>query len=151
MILDVNEIKKILPHRPPMLLVDRIIDLVPFESGVGIKNVTLNEPFFPGHFPGNPIMPGVFILEAMAQVGGIAMLYPEENRGKIALFGGMENVKFKKPVVPGDQLVMKARLVHVVKGNFGKLHAEAFVDDTFVAQGDFIFALKKTGKRADLS
>ena len=123
MILDVNEIKKILPHRPPMLLVDRIIDLVPFESGVGIKNVTLNEPFFPGHFPGNPIMP--------------------ENRGKIALFGGMENVKFKKPVVPGDQLVMKARLVHVVKGNFGKLHAEAFVDDTFVAQGDFIFALKK--------
>ena len=89
MILDVNEIKKILPHRPPMLLVDRIIDLVPFESGVGIKNVTLNEPFFPGHFPGNPIMPGVFILEAMAQVGGIAMLYPEENRGKIALFGGM--------------------------------------------------------------
>lgn len=143
MILDVNEIKKILPHRPPMLLVDRIIDLVPFESGVGIKNVTMNEPFFPGHFPGNPIMPGVFILEAMAQVGGIAMLYPEENRGKIALFGGMENVKFKKPVVPGDQLVMKAHLVHVVKKHFGKLHAEAFVDDVFVAQGDFIFALKK--------
>ena len=127
MILEVNEIKKILPHRPPMLLVDRIIDLVPFESGVGIKNVTMNEPFFPGHFPGNPIMPGVFILEAMAQVGGIAMLYPEENRGKIALFGGMDNVKFKKPVVPGDQLVMKANLVHVVKGNFGKQIGRAHV------------------------
>ncbi len=143
MILDTNEIKKILPHRTPMLLVDRIIELVPFESGIGIKNVTLNEPFFLGHFPGNPIMPGVLILEAMAQVGGIAMLYPEENRGKIALFGGMENVKFKRPVVPGDQMIMKAHIVHVVKGNFGKLHAESFVDEKLVAQGDFIFALKR--------
>ena len=141
--LNTEDIKKILPHRPPMLLVDRIIDLVPFESGIGLKNVTLNEPFFPGHFPGNPIMPGVFILEAMAQVGGIAMLYPEENRGKIALFGGMENVKFKQQVVPGDQLIMKAHIVNVVKKNFGKLHAEAFVDDKLAAQGDFIFALKK--------
>ena len=146
MVLDVNEIKKILPHRPPMLLVDRIIDLVPFESGVGIKNVTLNEPFFAGHFPGYPIMPGVLILEAMGQVGGIAMLYPEENRGKIALFGGMENVKFKRQVMPGDQLVMKAHIVHVVKWNFGKLHAESFVDDQFVAQGDFLFALKDAEK-----
>ena len=141
--LNTEDIKKILPHRPPMLLVDRIIDLVPFESGIGLKNVTLNEPFFPGHFPGNPIMPGIFILEAMAQVGGIAMLYPEENRGKIALFGGMENVKFKQQVVPGDQLIMKAHIVNVVKKNFGKLHAEAFVDDKLAAQGDFIFALKK--------
>ena len=141
--LNTEDIKKILPHRPPMLLVDRIIDLVPFESGVGLKNVTLNEPFFPGHFPGNPIMPGIFILEAMAQVGGIAMLYPEENRGKIALFGGMENVKFKQQVVPGDQLIMKAHIVNVVKKNFGKLHAETFVDDKLAAQGDFIFALKK--------
>ena len=144
--LNTEDIKKILPHRPPMLLVDRIIDLVPFESGIGIKNVTLNEPFFPGHFPGNPIMPGVMILEAMAQVGGIAMLYPEENRGKIALFGGMENVKFKRPVIPGDQLIMKAHIVNVVKQNFGKLHAETFVDDKLAAQGDFIFALKKPEK-----
>lgn len=141
MILDINEIKKILPHRSPMLLVDRIIELVPFESAVGIKNVTLNEPFFVGHFPDNPIMPGVLILEAMAQVGGIAMLYPEENRGKIALFGGIDNVKFKKPVIPGDQLVMKAHLVQVVKKSFGKLHAESFVDNQLVAQGDFLFAL----------
>ncbi len=142
MILDINEIQKILPHRPPMLLVDRIIAIEPFKSAVGIKNVTMMEPFFQGHFPGNPIMPGVLILEAMAQVGGIAMLYPEENRGKIALFGGMENVKFKRKVIPGDQLVTKAELMRV-RGDFGRLHAESFVDDEFAAQGDFIFALKK--------
>lgn len=99
--LDINEIQKILPHRPPMLLVDRIIELEPFKSATGIKNVTMNEPHFLGHFPGHPIMPGVLILEAMAQVGGVAMLYPEEHRGKIALFGGMEHVKFKRQVVPG--------------------------------------------------
>ena len=142
MILDINEIQKILPHRPPMLLVDRIIAIEPFKSAVGIKNVTMMEPFFQGHFPGNPIMPGVLILEAMAQVGGIAMLYPEENRGKIALFGGMENVKFKRKVIPGDQLVTKAELMRV-RGDFGRLHAESFVDGEFAAQGDFIFALKK--------
>lgn len=142
MILDIDEIQRILPHRPPMLLVDRIIDIVPFKSAVGIKNVTMMEDFFRGHFPGNPIMPGVLILEAMAQVGGIAMLYPEENRGKIALFGGMENVKFKRKVIPGDQLVTKAELMRV-HGDYGRLHAESFVDDQFAAQGDFIFALKK--------
>lgn len=143
MVLEIDEIKKILPHRAPFLLVDRIIEIDPFKSAVGIKNVTYNEPQFHGHFPHKAIMPGVLILEAMAQVGGIAMLYPEEHRGKIALFGGMENVKFKRPVVPGDQLVMKAKLLQVVRSTFGKLHAEAFVDDKLVAQGDFIFALKK--------
>ena len=113
MVLDINEIMKILPHRPPMLLVDRIIEIEPFKSAVGIKNVTMNEPQFQGHFPGQPIMPGVLLLEAMAQVGGVAMLYPDEHRGKIALFGGMENVKFKTPVVPGDQVVTKAEIVKV--------------------------------------
>ena len=83
MVLDINDIQKILPHRPPMLLVDRIIELEPFKSATGIKNVTMNEPHFLGHFPGHPIMPGVLILEAMAQVGGVAMLYPEEHRGVI--------------------------------------------------------------------
>ncbi|BEU88510.1 3-hydroxyacyl-ACP dehydratase FabZ [Selenomonas sp. TAMA-11512] len=145
MTLDIIEIQKILPHRPPMLLVDRIIELVPFESGTGIKNVTMMEPFFRGHFPETPIMPGVLILEAMAQVGGIAMLYPEENRGKLALFGGMENVKFKKPVVPGDQLVMKASLTKV-HGDFGKLHADAYVDEQLVAKADFTFALQRAEK-----
>lgn len=142
MVLDINEIQKILPHRPPMLLVDRIIEIEPFKSAVGIKNVTMNEPHFLGHFPGHPIMPGVLLLEAMAQVGGVAMLYPEEHRGKIALFGGMENVKFKRPVVPGDQVVTKAEIVKV-RGDFGTLHADAYVDDQLVASADFKFALKK--------
>ena len=142
MVLDINDIMKILPHRPPMLLVDRIIELEPFKSATGIKNITMMEPQFLGHFPGHPIMPGVLILEAMAQVGGVAMLYPEEHRGKIALFGGMNNVKFKRPVVPGDQLVTKAELIRM-RGNFGLLHCEGYVDDQLVASADFKFALKK--------
>lgn len=140
--LDIKEIMKILPHRPPMLLVDRITEIEPFQSATGIKNITMNEPQFRGHFPGNPIMPGVLILEAMAQVGGVAMLYPEENRGKIALFGGMEHVKFKHPVVPGDQLVTKAELVRV-RGDFGLLHCDGYVGDKLVASADFKFALKR--------
>ena len=142
MVLDINDIMKILPHRPPMLLVDRIIELDPFKSATGIKNITMMEPQFQGHFTGHPIMPGVLILEAMAQVGGVAMLYPDENRGKIALFGGMNNVKFKRPVVPGDQLVTKAELIRM-RGNFGLLHCEGYVDDQLVASADFKFALKK--------
>ena len=141
MTLDINEIQQILPHRPPMLLVDRITDLVPFKSATGIKCVTMNEPFFLGHFPGHPIMPGVLLLEGMAQVGGVAMLYPAEHRGKIALFGGMENVKFKRPVVPGDVVVTKAELVRV-RGVFGVLHADAYVENELVASADFKFALK---------
>ena len=140
--LDIKEIMKILPHRPPMLLVDRITEIEPFQSATGIKNITMNEPQFRGHFPGNPIMPGVLILEAMAQVGGVAMLYPEENRGKIALFGGMENVKFKHLVVPGDQLVTKAELVRR-RGDFGLLHCDGYVGDKLVASADFKFALKR--------
>lgn len=143
MVLDVNEIQKILPHRPPMLLVDKIIEIEPFKSAVGIKNVTMMEPHFIGHFPDKPIMPGVLLLEAMAQVGGVAMLYPEENRGKLALFGGMENVKFKRPVVPGDQVVTKAEIVKT-RGPFGTLHADAYVDDVLVASADFKFALKSS-------
>lgn len=142
MILSVSDIEKILPHRSPFLLVDRIIELEPMKRGVGIKNVTMTESHFQGHFPGNPIMPGVLILEAMAQVGGVAMLYPEENRGKITLFGGMDNVKFRKPVVPGDQLRMTAELIRM-RGAVGKIHCEAFVEEQLVAQADFTFAIKK--------
>lgn len=142
MILSITEIQKILPHRSPFLLVDRIIELEPMKMAVGIKNVTMTESHFQGHFPGNPIMPGVLILEAMAQVGGVAMLYPEENRGMMALFGAMENVKFRKPVVPGDQLRMVAELTKV-RGMIGKIHCEAFVEEQLVAQGDFMFALKR--------
>ena len=141
MVLEIEEIMKILPHRPPMLLVDRILEIDPFHSATGIKNVTMNEPFFVGHFPSCPIMPGVLVLEAMAQVGGVAMLYPDEHRGKIALFGGMDNIKFKKPIVPGDSLITKAE-ISKVRGEFGVLHADGFVDEKLVAQADFKFALK---------
>ena len=138
---DVMGIQKLLPHRPPFLMVDRIIDVEP-DAITGIKTIGVNEYFFRGHFPTEPVVPGVLLVEAMAQVGGIAMLYPEENRGKIALFGGMDNIKFKKPVVPGDQLVMKAELMKV-HGDYGRLHAESFVDGVFAAQGDFTFALQQ--------
>ncbi len=138
--LSATDIQKIIPHRYPFLLVDRIVELEPMKRAVGIKNVTVNEQFFQGHFPGQPVMPGVLILEAMAQVGGVAMLYPEENRGKIAMFGAMERVKFRKPVVPGDQLRMVAELIKV-RGNMGKLWGEAYVDGQLVAEGEFLFAL----------
>lgn len=141
MVLDIEEIMKILPHRPPMLLVDRILELDPFKSATGLKNITMNEPQFAGHFPNHPIMPGVLLLEAMAQVGGVAMLYPVEHRGKIALFGGMDNIRFKRPIVPGDTLITKAEIVKV-RGVFGVLHADGYVDDKLVASADFKFALK---------
>ena len=151
MVLEIEDIMKILPHRPPMLLVDRILEIDPFKSATGLKNITMNEPQFRGHFPGRPIMPGVLQLEAMAQVGGVAMLYPEEHRGKIALFGAMDNIKFKKMVVPGDTLITKAEIVKVrglfgvlvkVRGLFGVLHTDAYVDDKLVAVADFTFVLK---------
>ena len=138
--LRIEDIKEIIPHRYPFLLVDRILEIEPMKRAVGIKNVSVNEEFFQGHFPDKPIMPGVLLLEAMAQVGGVAMLYPEENRGKIALFAGMDKVKFRKPVVPGDQVRMVAELIKV-RGTTGKLWAEAFVDGELVAEAEFLFAL----------
>ena len=141
MILEIEDIMKILPHRPPMLLVDRILEIDPFKSATGLKNVTMNEPQFLGHFPGHPIMPGVLQLEAMAQVGGVAMLYPEEHRGKIALFGGMDKIRFKKIVVPGDTLITKAEIVKV-RVDFGVLHTDGYVNDELVSSADFKFALK---------
>ncbi|MDU4961176.1 MAG: 3-hydroxyacyl-ACP dehydratase FabZ [Sporomusaceae bacterium] len=138
--LNIEEIQKIIPHRFPMLLIDRIIEIEPLKRAVGIKSVTMNEQFFQGHFPGKPIMPGVLLLEAMAQVGGVAMLEPAINRGKIAVFAGMDRVKFRKPVVPGDQLRMVAELIKS-RGNTGKIWAEAFVDGELVAEAEFMFVL----------
>ncbi|HWR44331.1 MAG TPA: 3-hydroxyacyl-ACP dehydratase FabZ [Sporomusa sp.] len=134
------EIQEIIPHRYPMLLVDRIVELEPMKRAVGIKNVTINEHFFMGHFPEKPVMPGVLILEAMAQVGGVAMLYPEEYRGKLAFFASMDRVKFRRPVTPGDQLYMVAEIIKL-RGLAGKLWAEAFVDGQVVAEAEFMFAL----------
>jgi 3-hydroxyacyl-[acyl-carrier-protein] dehydratase len=138
--LTVPQIQAIIPHRYPFLLVDRIIEIEPMKKAVGIKNVTANEQFFQGHFPGKPIMPGVLLLEAMAQVGGVAMLYGEEFSGKLALFAGIDRAKFRRPVVPGDQVRMVAEIVKV-RGTMGKVWAEAFVDGELVAEGEFLFAL----------
>ncbi|MBP2645983.1 MAG: (3R)-hydroxymyristoyl-(acyl-carrier-protein) dehydratase [Firmicutes bacterium] len=138
--LNVTQIQNIIPHRFPFLLVDRIVEIEPMKRAVGIKNVTINEQFFQGHFPGKPIMPGVLLLEAMAQVGGVAMLATEEHHGKLAVFAGMDRVKFRRPVVPGDQVRMVAELTRV-RGSMGKIWAEAFVEDELVAEGEFLFAL----------
>jgi beta-hydroxyacyl-[acyl carrier protein] dehydratase FabZ len=138
--LTVPQIQAIIPHRYPFLLVDRILEVEPLKKAVGIKNVSANEPFFQGHFPGKPIMPGVLLLEAMAQVGGVAILYGEEFAGKLAVFAGIDRVKFRRPVVPGDQVRMVAEIVKV-RGTMGKIWAEAFVDGDLVAEGEFLFAL----------
>ena len=138
--MELAEIQKILPHRYPMLLVDRILEMEPMKRAVGIKNVTFNEEFFQGHFPGHPIMPGVLILEAMAQVGGVMILYNPKHRGRLAYFAGIDRVKFRKPVTPGDQLRMVAEMTKT-RGNIGKVWAQAFVENEVVAEGEFTFAL----------
>lgn len=138
--LDVNEIQKILPHRYPFLLVDKIIDLVPGERAVGIKNVTINEYYFRGHFPGHPVMPGVLILEALAQVGGVLMLSRPENQGKLAYFMTIEGVKFRQPVHPGDQLRLEAEAIKI-KSRTGQCSGKAYVGDKLVCEAEVKFAL----------
>lgn len=140
-VLDINEIKKILPHRYPMLLVDRILEIEPMKRAVGIKNITANEMQFLGHFPNEPIMPGVLLIEAMAQVGGVAMLYPEENRGKIAVFAKIDNVRFRKQVVPGDQVVTTAEVTKIMRANMGIIHCEGRVDGKVACECDCTFAI----------
>ena len=139
MVMTIRDIQSILPHRYPFLLVNRIIEQDE-KHIVGIKNVTINEPFFQGHFPGFPVMPGVLIIEAMAQVGGIMMLSPEENRGKLAYFLAIDNVKFRKTVVPGDRLVFDV-VVGKIKSKTGQVHGKALVDGKVVAEADLMFAL----------
>ena len=140
-VLDINEIKKILPHRYPMLLVDRILEVEPMKRAVGIKNITANEMQFLGHFPNEPIMPGVLLIEAMAQVGGVAMLYPEENRGKIAVFAKIDNVRFRKQVVPGDQVVTTAEVTKIMRSSMGIIHCEGKVDGKVACECDCTFAI----------
>lgn len=139
-ILDATEIMKIIPHRQPFLFVDRITHLEKGKRAVGIKNVTMNDYFFKGHFPGRPVMPGVLIVEAMAQVGGVMMLASEENRGKLAFFLSIDNVKFRKPVVPGDQLVLEVEAIKV-KSKTGQVRGRALVDGKVVTEADFVCAL----------
>jgi beta-hydroxyacyl-ACP dehydratase FabZ len=138
MILSIHEIMKILPHRYPMLLVDRILE---FESGkriVGLKNVTANEQFFQGHFPGAPVMPGVLIVEAMAQCGAVLFLRDIEDRDrKLFLFGGVDRARFRRPVVPGDQLILECDLLQK-RSNTVKLRGVAKVDGNVVAEAEML-------------
>ncbi len=138
--LNIDEIQKILPHRPPFLLVDRIEELEPGKKAIGKKCVTMNEPYFVGHFPGKAVMPGVIILEALAQTGAIVMLSEEKNAGKIAYFGGMDKVKFKRQVVPGDVLILDVEIIKN-KGSFGVGSAKAYVEDQIAVEAIFTFAI----------
>jgi 3-hydroxyacyl-[acyl-carrier-protein] dehydratase len=133
--MNINEIMQYLPHRYPFLLVDRIIDLQPGESITGIKNVTFNEPFFQGHFPGQPIMPGVLIIEAMAQVAGIAA-FSSGMEGKAVYFMSIEKAKFRRPVVPGDQLRLEIKVLQQ-RGNVWKFSGAATVEGKLASEADF--------------
>ncbi|MDI6687242.1 MAG: 3-hydroxyacyl-ACP dehydratase FabZ [Desulfobacterales bacterium] len=136
---DIQKIMDLLPHRYPFILVDRVIQLIPGEKIVALKNVTINEPFFQGHFPGNPIMPGVLILEAMGQAGGLLAysFLPEEKQGGIIYFMGMDKVKFRKPVMPGDQLILEARILKQ-RLKAIKMSATATVDKKIVAEAELM-------------
>jgi len=139
--LDANQIKEIIPHRHPFLLIDRILELEVGKRAVGLKNVSNNEHFFVGHFLEHPVMPGVLIIEALAQVGAIIILSQEENQGKIAFFAGIDGFRFKKEVVPGDQLKLEVEITKS-KGPIGKGNATAYVDEKVVAKGELMFAVK---------
>ncbi|XP_022942061.1 uncharacterized protein LOC111447250 [Cucurbita moschata] len=144
-VMDINEIRNILPHRFPFLLVDRVIEYNPGVSAVAIKNVTINDNFFPGHFPERPIMPGVLMVEAMAQVGGLVMLQPEVGGSRDNFFfAGIDKVRFRKPVIAGDTLVMRMTLVKLQK-KFGiaKMEGKAYVGGEVVCEGEFLMAMGK--------
>ena len=138
--LDIKQIMEIIPQRAPFLMIDRVEELVPGQSCIAYKNVCINEPHFAGHFPGNPIMPGVLIVEALAQTGAVAILSMEESKGKNALFGGIDKLRFKKQVVPGDVLKLE---VHIIKqkGPVGVGEAIATVDGKVAAKGELTFAI----------
>lgn len=139
--LTLEDIHRLLPHRYPFALVDRIIEYIPGRRAVGIKNVTFNEPHFQGHFPERPIMPGVLIVEAMAQVGGIVLTQMETVDHGLFLFAGIDKVRFRRPVVPGDQLIMTVELICIKRRRFGKMQGRAEVDGRLVSEGELMFSL----------
>lgn len=136
--MDIKEIQEILPHRYPFLLIDKIESVTPGEKAIGYKNVTMNEYFFQGHFPQEPVMPGVLIIEALAQVGAVAILSMDQNKGKIAYFGGINKARFKKKVVPGDVLKLEVEIIKL-KGPAGIGKAIATVDGVKACEAELIF------------
>ena len=146
MILDINDIQKILPHRPPFLLIDRIVEIESGKRIVGIKNVTMNEPFFVGHFPNYPVMPGVLIIEAMAQTGGVLALRDEAiGSDKLVLFAAIEEAKFRRPVVPGDQLRLELEVLQR-HTTFARMKGKAHVDGKLVAEAILICKIAEKTK-----
>jgi 3-hydroxyacyl-[acyl-carrier-protein] dehydratase len=137
----IQEIHQILPHRYPFALVDRIIDYVPGEKAVGIKNVTFNEPFFPGHIPDFPLMPGVLMVEAMAQVGGIILMQLPGMAGKFFAFAGIDKVRFRRPVLPGDRLTMTVELLSLKQNRIAKMQGKGEVDGQLAVKGEMMFSL----------
>lgn len=138
--LNKEEIKKIIPQRDPFFMIDEVENFVPGESAIAYKNVNIEEWYFKGHFPGNPIMPGVLIAESLAQTGAVAILSVDENKGKNALFGGIDKMRFKRQVVPGDRLKLEVKIIKR-KGPIGVGEAIASVDGKVAAKGELTFAL----------
>jgi len=138
--LDINQIRTILPHRYPMLLVDRVVEIEGDRKAIGVKNITINEPFFQGHYPGTPIMPGVLIVEAMAQLGGLLMSRKLEHTGKIAVLLSLDRVKLRRPVTPGDQLILEAESVRA-RARTGMMRCRAFVGASLAAEAQIRFMM----------
>ncbi|WP_297133472.1 3-hydroxyacyl-ACP dehydratase FabZ [Terrisporobacter sp.] len=138
--LDIKEIKEILPHRYPFLMIDRVEEVIEGKSAKGYKNITINENFFNGHFPDYPVMPGVLILEALAQMGAICILSMEDFKGKIGFLVGADKVRWKKQVVPGDKLDLEIEIIRL-KGSIGIGKGKATVDDKLVCEGEIMFAI----------
>ena len=141
LVLNSEQIMGLLPHRYPFALVDRVIEHDPGKKAVAVKNVTLNEPQFQGHFPERPLMPGVLIVEAMAQVGGLIVSQMPDLPKGLFVFAGIDSVRFRRPVVPGDQLILSCDLISIKRKRFGKVRAEAKVLDKLVCSGDLMFSL----------
>lgn len=140
-VLTIEEIQKLLPHRYPFSLVDRIIEYIPDQKAVGLKNVTYNEQFFQGHIPERPLMPGVLMVEAMAQVGGVILMKMPHLRGKFFGFAGIDKMRFRRPVIPGDQLIMTVELISLKMNRIAKMQGKGTVDGQVVIEGEMLFSV----------